>query len=119
MLEGPIGVIFVCAVGAIIVLAAGYFSPPGLHSLLTFQHWAVVIGAISPALIALLWAYIGREKSDDYPLLLAFVIMVLMADLFVGLLAGFFLRNPTVWWMRTAIGFVFGALTMVWVLWMK
>jgi hypothetical protein len=119
MLEGPIGFTLIGVVGTAIALIAGYFSPAGLKSLGTLAHWSVVAGTITPALLFLAWTYQGRFKSEDYPMMMAFVFMVLAADFFVGTVLGFYLKSPAILWLRYAIGFAVGALTMVWVLWAK
>lgn len=119
MSNGTIGFPIVGSVGLVIVLIAGYFSPGGLKSLATFHYWSVVAGTITPALLFLAWTYQGRFKSEDYPMMMAFVFMVLAADFFVGTILGFYLKGPASLWLRYAIGFAVGALTMVWTLWAK
>ena len=118
MLEGPIGLLILSSVGVLGILIAGYFSPSGLQSIFTFHFWSIVVGAVSPALIFLLWSFLHRKQSEDFALLFGFVVLVFLADLFVGSIGGFYLKGFS-WWVRMSIGFAFGALTMAWTLWAK
>ena len=119
MLEGPLGLLIVGAIGVCIALVAGYFSAAGLRSMLTLQYWAVVLGAITPGLLFLLWSFTRREKIDHFSLLLGFVVLVILTDFIVGMTAGFFFRSISSWQMRALLGVGLGVLSMFWVLWTK
>ena len=117
--DGIIGFPTIFAIGILIVLIAGYFSPPGLKSVLTMRYWSVVIGAVIPAILFFAWSFVNRTGSDDYPLLFIFVVLVLMSDCFVGLIAGFYLGVPASYWLRICVGATLGAVAMVLTLLLK
>lgn len=118
MKDGVIGLPIVTAIGTLVVLIAGHFSPMGLRGMGTIRYWSVVAGSVMPSLLFLIWAFVGRKQSDDFALLMMFVSLVFLADCFIGLVGSFYLRTSSLW-LRTGIGFGLGVVTMLWTLWIK